>query len=825
MLGTLQWLVAVEVIGVAFLPLAWWLLRALPDHGLAFAKPLGLLLVGYVIWLASSFGILASGRPTTVVVILVAGVVVWVKFGRDFWRWLGTNRGLLLVGEAVFLVAFLAAALLRAYNPQIMGTEKPMDFAFFNAIARADRMPPQDPWLAGYSISYYYFGYFLLATVTRLAGIATAIGFNLSLAFLFGLVAAGAYSLVYNLIAGKAEQTGDGRVGAAKYALLGPLFVGLLANLEGLLEVLHSNALLPLSFWRWLGISGLTSVPRTPALLPTDPPDVWWWWRASRVVGSVNPTTGAATDYTINEFPFFSFMLGDLHPHVMALPFVLLALALALSLVRERERVSLAWFRHRPARSALFVVTFGALGFLNSWDLPTFLFVLAGAYALARTRGEGVGVGRLVQEGIKFGLLALVLAVVAYFPFYLGLRSQVGGIGLVEIRTSPQQFLVFWGPLLVTAVALPLSLANLWWRGENRWALAAGLTFALMVFAMLSGLGAGTLALILTVLVLAFLALQHGLAVREAPAERGLTSPVLVGTSGRVPLQGSDAVLPAGGQPGPSSLPNVECASEDKGPRKLGEEDLLVLGFMVTALLLLAVCEVLFVRDGFGNRMNTVFKLYYQAWVLLAVVAAYTIYYAGRRGRAVGASLVPRFASGTWRGLVRVLLACGLIYTVLAPYSKSGQFANAPTLDGLAWLRAGNGLEASAIAWLSQQDGLPVIAEASGAEYSNFNQASAFTGLPSVLGWAGHEYQWRGKTAEPAIRKADLDTLYQTTDTKVAQQIISKYGITYVYVGGPERQAYAQAPVGALKKFARFMDVAYSNPRVTIYKVRPATSG
>ncbi len=787
MADVVYWLVTVEALGLASLPLAWWLFRTLPDRGLPLAKPLGWLLAGYVVWLGSSLGFLANRRATAVAAILVLGAIAWQSCGRETVAWLREHWRPVAAAEAVFLGFFALEAGLRAYDAAIIATEKPMDFAFLNAALRNEAMPPQDPWLAGYGISYYYFGYFLVALLAKVAGTPPAVAYNLALATLFGMVAAGAYSLVHNLAAGRSAGAGERACRATVAALAGPVFVLLLANLEGALEVLHNNAALPVEFWRWLGIRDLLSPRQGPQWFPTDPPDTWWWWRASRVVGDFDPVSGTTRDYTINEFPFFSFLLGDLHPHVMALPFVVLALALALALLREPRELTFGWFRTEKARTAAYVVCFGALGFLNSWDLPTLLLLLSLCVAAQRALVGERGALMLLQDAATFGAVALLLVFVAYLPFYIGLRSQASGIGIVAVRTKLPQFLVFWGPLLVTAAALPLVALG---RPARKAGLAVSAWTPWLVGAALLGsvglalAGAETLGVLLALGAVTWLALWRGV-FGGAKASAGVPS------------------APAG-----------------DGDGKVAREDIFALALAAVAVLLLAVCEVLFVRDSFGSRMNTVFKLYYQAWLLLAVASAYTIYYLDLRRR-VGRWRWPALAGyHLWRGAATALLVCGFAYTALAPLSKTGFFAGPPSLDGLAWLRQANPQQWGAIAWLASQEGTPVILEASGPEYSQFNLVSAFSGLPSVLGWAGHEYQWRGNTPEPARRKADVDSIYQTADAKAAEQLLRRYGVTFVVVGDAERQAYAGAPAGALTKFARFMDVVYQNERVAIYRLR-----
>ncbi|MCL5109243.1 MAG: DUF2298 domain-containing protein [Chloroflexi bacterium] len=770
------WLLAVEALGLAALPLVWWLLPALPGRGLAFAKPLGLLLVGYAIWLGSSFGLLANRRATLFVLMAVLAAASWGRWGRQAWAWLRANPRHWLYPELVFLAGFALLAAFRAYNPAISGTEKPMDFAFLNAALRAESAPPQDPWLAGYGISYYYFGYYLMAVLVKLAGVAPAVGFNLALAFLFGATAAGSFGLLYSLVAGRAASTVEGEPtpfdgGAAAFALLGPLLLLFLANWEAVFEVLRQTGRLSSEFVRWLNIRDLATAPVGPQWYPSDPPDTWWWWRATRVVGTFDPATGVSGDYTINEFPFFSFLLGDLHPHVMALPFVVFALSLCLAVLRWPRELTAAALGAEKGRAVLYVLCFGALGFLNTWDLPVFLGLLALCYALQRALVSGRPLLDFLGRAAAFGAGALVVCFLTYWPFFAWLHSQVGGIGLVTVRTQWQHLAIFWGPLLALAFALPLAAGDWFDRARRNWWAWLAAAVALLALGLA---GLTSLAVLLALAGLAGLALLRR--------------------------------LPGGG---PSDSPGRS-------------EDVFALALVLLAGLLLAACEVIYVRDGFGNRMNTVFKLYYQSWALLAVAGAYTVYCLGSLRRVLAWRGVRLIAYRGWLALAAIALAGGMVYTLLAPLSKTAGFAGPATLDGLAWLNGANPYEGSAIAWLQGVEGTPVILEASGAEYGVGNQGSAFTGLPSVLGWVGHEYQWRGSTTVPAVRKADVDAIYRTQDLALAERLLRQYGVTYVYVGDSERQAYGGTSPGALAKFGSFMDVAFRNQGVTIYRLRQA---
>ena len=205
----LAWLLVVELIYLAALPLCLFLFRPLADRGMILARLVGLLGVAYITWLIVSLGwIEFSGLAIWTGCLCMAGLSCLVLatqrqtvtgFLRDKWR-------LLLTGEAIFLTAFLGFAVIRAFNPDLWhpyrGGEKPMELAYFNAVIRSTLLPPYDPWFAGGYLNYYYWGYFILAIPTRLAGILPTVAFNLAVPLLFALTVTGAYSVVYNLTEG-----------------------------------------------------------------------------------------------------------------------------------------------------------------------------------------------------------------------------------------------------------------------------------------------------------------------------------------------------------------------------------------------------------------------------------------------------------------------------------------------------------------------------------------------------------------------------------------------------------------------------------------------
>jgi len=830
---------------VAALPLTYRLFKNLPDRGYAFAKPLGILLTSYVLWIGASFGFLRNSWGGIVFSILVVAVGSWWFYSRrnteaGIASFLRGNRRMVIANEALFALAFVLFALFRAYNPEIMGTEKPMEFAFLNAILRSDTFPPHDPWLSGFGISYYYFGYLMMAMLTKLSGVASAVAFNLGITLLFALTVTGAYGLVYNLIEGRGDneatrQRGKLVTSLPRYfvPLLGPLFVAIVGNLEGVFEVLYSKGLGSARFWSWLDIKELVSNGRVTGRW-FDLGSGWWWWRASRVIHDKD-LLGNSVE-VIDEFPFFSFMLGDMHPHVLALPFVLLALALALNILNSklqspasnlqpptsnlRSLISNIQYPFSNLQHPLLhALCLGALGFLNTWDFPIYLFVVAMAYGLYRYGHYGKVNWALMRDVVYTVVGLALLGGLLYLPFYVGFQSQAGGI-LPHLfnPTRLHQYLIFFGPFVFVVIGFAaLVTKQLRVEVESKKLASSGLktlfwTIFLPPLAIL-----GSIALVtLTAGGQAFLrGILENEMVRQQIGEASW--PVLAKMLISIRLGNPWtwlflALLIAWVVTLLWRRLRAGKAGEDIPMGRIAESStLFVLLIIATALLLTLSVEFIYLRDTFGTRMNTVFKFYYQAWILLALASAYGVYYVIEKAKGLGRSL---FLVG-----VAVLVALGMVYPLAAGFDKAGGFAPQPTLDGLAYVRQHSPDEYAAVQWLNENvSGTPVILEVTGGSFTEYGRVSSRTGLPTVLGWGGHELQWRGNYDEPGRREPDINAIYSSTDVQHILTLLEKYGITYVYVGSLERGKYNPA---ALAKFDRFMDVAFQQGNVTIYERRP----
>lgn len=790
----LTWYLILELLGLIALPITFRVFRWLPDRGYAFSKPLGLLLTGYGLWLLVSFGFLRNTRIAIIfVMLLVAALAAYLGYEERAatWVFLKRNRRLVVATEVLFFVGFALWTLYRAYNPELDHTEKPMELAFLNAIRCSETFPPHDPWLAGYPISYYYFGYVLAAMLTKLSGVPSAVAFNVMIGLLFALTVTGAYGLTYELVetlrktgigGGKGDRErktkAEGRM--LVVPLLGPLLVAVIGNLEGFLDVLHSRGIGPARFWAWLDIQEINTPPIPGGWLPVRG---WWWWRASRVITQRN-LLGDPVEI-IDEFPFFSFMLGDMHPHVLALPFAMLALGLALNTLLGfgREEDWLPVPRTTPSALLLPLIV-GSFTFLHSWDFPTYFALVIATYGMRRYLELGAVRRAWLQDVGYFAMWLGVLSLLLFLPYHVGPRPYTGGIRLVGlIKTKLRQYVVMLGLFLFVAGSLVAARLREWWRAVRRdgvravtWGVAA---IALPVTILSLILGWWTAAFLALFISLTVIVLLHDL--RQGVARVAVTE-------GRV------------------AEPTMAAGLENP----ISPAALFTLLLVATGLGLTFATEFFFVRDRFGSRMNTIFKLYYQAWVMLALASAFGVYYLLQRWRGV-----VRWA---WMGALVVLLLMGMVYPVAAGYTRAGRFQRSATLDGLAYLQAYQPSEYAAIQWLNENvTDAPVVLEAPGGSYRpETNRISSATGLPTLLGWDFHEFQWWDVIPEKDQREKDTAIIYQSTDVTRVQQLLDKYDIEYVVVGPFERQKYGLTAV-QINKFDHFMERVFDQDSIRIY--------
>ena len=870
----LPWLLAVELIALLAFPLTWWLLRPLPDRGILLTKAAGLLLTAWAAWMLVSSGAmpysLAAIALAMAAVALPSALVLWRQW-RPMLAWLRRNLPLVVTAEALFLLAFFAFLLIRAANPDLWhpwrGGEKPMELAYFTAVTRSSLMPPYDPWFSGGYLNYYYWGYFILSIPTRLTGIPPATVFNLAVPLLFALTAAGAGSLTYNLVAAargrrppagdddgnsnsNGNSNGNGNDGDAVSSANANSNGGDSDGVSGAPAPARWQAIWPSIRRRWLpGAAGITAVGG--ALLTAVAGNLdgavqlfqtaasrmqgmaaslssFDFWRSSRAIPTLEEFQPSALTpwlekrqwveegYHITEFPYFTFLFADLHAHMMAIPFALLALGLALALLTGtgigtggNGRYGYGWRSPRAwATAALLGLAVGSLWAINSWDYPAYALLMVGIIGAAAWLMPGSGRARLLT-GIGMAVLALAVSYAAFLPWHAATATFGTGIEPTRWRTPLLNYLLIHALPLLGAMALlgatlPAAARTLWARIRTRAAplpafsqwLLLGTAGGILLAVYGAAAGYGTASLLTLLLTLTAWALGAALTGPEYPARR------------------SD-----------------------------------VMALAMLALALGIGIGVDFVRvEGDIGRMNTLFKYYLVAWLLLAGAGAYGFW----RGWTAVPSDGNRNGDG-WRvqlrsaaaTLVGIVALGALLYPALAtPARIADRFGETPpTLDGMAYIKDAEyrlseawcgvaqdapirlGKDAGAIRWLQNNAaGAPTIVEAEGNQYCWNGRFSIYTGLPAVLGWPWHQTQQRGNAQPIQQRASDVAALYETQDWDEAADLLDKYGATYIIVGELERAFYAAGGIAKFEAMAAAgrLHRVYDRDGVRIYQ---ATGG
>lgn len=836
-----SWWLLVTLAGVAVLPLLATLLDGLPDRGFTLARAAGLLVVGFVFWLMASMGLVrnTAGAMILAWMIVLAGSLMYAaRRGAviDWRAWWRSNRAVIGAGEALFLLMLIGWAVYRAHLPNLTGTEKPMELMFMSSIQQSATFPPNDGWMSGYAISYYYFGYVMSAMLSTLSGITSTVGFNMTIALLFALTGLTSFGVAANL-----ARAGGARAGRAlAVGLLAAFFVAVMGNFQAaLIEWPYQSRTASEAYLQFWGTPERDIYPErsvaTAQGIPADQPVTlgsgiadpfawpdWWWFRASRVIRDVDLNGMPIGVQPIDEFPQFSFLLADVHPHVLALPFAALALGLALNLLLNGRA---------PNRDEIifYGLCLGGLVFLNAWDGPIYMIALVGADGLRRlmrSRSRRLSGGDWLAM-IGLGGALVVLTAVLYFPFFVSFRSQASGVlPNLLFPTLFQQYFIMFGPfVLILAAFLALEI---WRAGDHiNWRmglslaglLLLGLTLFMLLLFLLGLLLPGTRELTLSqVDSFGGFGVAAGLFL-EKRLTHSLTALLLTGAIAIVIAR----LFPRAADR--DSAPDAPLATYTPAT---GFALLLV---AIGAVLTL-VPEFLYLRDNFGVRINTVFKFYYQAWLAFGLASAFGVYalLADERLRLPAPPLRALMA-----GVLALILVVGSVYPTVGINSRmnneSGRaMAGEPrplTLDGASTMVGGSDYAAiMCFRALTAGRGDLVVAEArdpASAYDWNYGRVAALTGVPIVLGWENHQRQWRGPTYNEVAgtRAADMETLYSDLRWDVALTIIERYDIDYIFYGRTERIKYSAIGNAGERKFIENLDPVCDFGDSVFYRVNP----
>ena len=817
--AAIVWWLAIIVLGWVNFPLTWFLFRGLPSRGYLFSRIFVLLLIAYFGWILASLEILPHTRGTLLLglaLLLVANGAVFLWRRSEIVTFVRQNLSFIGIAELTALLLYVILILIRLGNPDvwdvIWGGEKPMDLTYFTAVMKSTTFPPYDPWLAGGYINYYYWGFVYVGALTKLLAIVPAIAYNLILPMLFSFTGMAVFSLAYDLVArwelrgtqlavsreplavSENQPTASGQqpaalsqslkmkaIGAGLAAATICVLLGNLAQVGMILSTWHKASDSQISTGVTVvdtlvktadGALDLLSPDKTAPIYPGD-----WFWLSSRAInfneGEVQPIT---------EFPFFTFLYGDLHAHMIDMPLTMLALAWAVSLVmaahlEEREKFWQVWLLWLVGG-----IMVAALKATNTWDWPTFLGLafLAIVYRVIRRSGR-VDLSTLGQAGLQVAAFGLIFAL-AFRPY-----DENFGAGYTSLELWKGSYTFVFNYLSIYGLFLFLALTFLvleFRRWSKTWTQESLAQLEPMMWPLIAA------AVLFVLLIIVLLVRDYWIAPVVLP---------LVLIAGLMGIR-----------------PNIEI------------ERRIVL-ILISASLFLTLFVEIFVLKGDVGRMNTVFKFYMQVWLMLSVVGGVSLAWVWPQVR----------TRRVWKGVLAVLLFAAALYPLTATPAKWSvrMSQTAPkTLDGMAFMPVttygDNGqtvqlnFDYEALQWMQRNiTGSPVVVEGRAAvEYRSVTgRVAMYTGLPSVVGWDWHQRQQRAVLPGTIVsnRIGDVQTLYTTTDIPQALNLLEKYDVQYIYVGQLE---YIYYDINGLLKFDQmvqdgFLQEVYRNGGTSIYKV------
>lgn len=705
-LSIIQWWGVFFVIGIIFIPLTFNLFSKFSDLGYLFSKVLGLAIITYILFVLNVLHVLPFSLASIILAVWLAAIfngIIMKKIRLPK----KIPMHLIIFEEVLFFAGIVVWSFVRAHEPSINGLEKFMDFGFLNSILRTTYQPAVDMWFPPLPINYYYFGHMATAVATELSLLTSNITFNLMIATLFSFCFSLSFSLGSNIISFIAN----------KKSIIGGLLIAALVTFAGNLHTIYTlfkayDVNNPVPFWQ---------LP----FLPNTFPNAYWYPNATRFI-----------PFTIHEFPIYSFVVSDMHGHVLDIPFVLLTIALSYVLLTTNNKASKSkdYLKIKILKLKLNQLPYFhliiPLGFVlavmymtNVWD--GLIYMLLIFLILLIKNWQGRKITQTLTDCAKPAMLLLILFFIFSLPFNIFFKPFASGVGVLcapAFLTNMGRI----GPILFEANHCQKST---WWELATLYGFFYFFVISFIIFIF-------------------------------------------------------------------------------KRLKKLEPQDIFVLALMTISTLLIIVPEFIYLKDIYPQhyRANTMFKLVYQSFMMLSISSGYVIV------RILSLKKNILFFIPT-----AILLGFVFIYPYYAISSYYNSLKTYSGLDGSFYLKAKYPEDYAAINWINQNiQGRPVMLEAQGDSYTDYERISANTGLPTILGWTVHEWLWRGSYNIPAPRIADVQNIYTSSDIKLTKQLLKKYHTQYVYLGQLEHEKY---PNLIEDKFGKIGKVVFQSGTTKIYKL------
>lgn len=840
----IQWYLIITIIGILFLPLTTRLFSNFLDRGYAFSKIIGWIIVSYIIFFFGTLKIIPFTPAAIYAIALSAAVINYYLFRKDLKILLSKNLiSIFLVEEIFFFICLTAWSYVRGFNPEIFGLEKYMDYGFVNSILRSTFFPPKDMWYSPLPINYYYFGHLITAVLTKASSLPSYITYNLMIATLFAVAFIESFSLGINLL-------WNARINIQKLTFrifFGGFLIACLITISGNLHVIYSffktyDTEKPVPFWNMQfalynpcygkvsfiqkNTNGKTETITCPTEEQTKLysfPNAYWYPNATRFIY-----------HTIHEFPIYSWVVADLHGHVADIPAVLLVISTLFSLLISYNKQKL---QNNNLTNQLIFTFLPVIGFLlavmymtNAWDGLTYLMLTL--FILTYIQFSRVLNNKHNQPAVRNSS-----SFMQRYKLTAKLNDKIQNNQFIYL---PVKLFIYIFIILISYSIFSLPFSSSFDPSK-----------------IVTGIG---------VLNAPSILLEHkNIGFNNYGADqRDLISKVLIPDHCKSSMSPSDAAKVTTQYDtrkiGPLLFEPDHC---QRSPwwqllilygffyffviayfiyiksRKtylnklaikqfsnktitlintLSPSDIFIIILVIVSTILIVIPEFFYMKDIYPEhyRANTMFKLVFQAFIMLSASSGYIIIKTISKNVFKILTASQKLIYMAYFVMTVILLTLVFMYPYFAVTSYYNNLKNYLGLNGLMYLKAKNPDDYEAINWLNKNiPGQPFILEAQGDSYTDYERISANSGLPTVLGWYVHEWLWRGQDA-PVQRAEDVRTIYESTDISKTADLIHKYNISYIILGSLERQKYPNLNTDILDEIAK---PVFRRGTVTIYKV------
>ncbi len=708
MQSLLRWEIGSLLLGLMAYPVIRVVFKGFSDRGYIFGKTVGLAVASYLQWLLSSLRIIAFDRVWCIIIPVVICIAIYLsaylilkRNGIDkekenrlaFDSVEKTVEGIAWA-EIAFVAAFIFFTWLLGHRIHSVETERVMDYAFMVSLDKTAYMPPTDMWAAGETINYYYYGLYMITYMCKICFVPVREGYSLGLSMIAALTLIYSYKVVKEMLAWvlHKEERGDK---SRLLPMLGGVISSAAVTFGGNVHYIVFYILSPM-IWDILRLDGEK---------PT-----YWFASSTRYIGYIpdNPA-----DRTISEFPSYSFLIGDLHAHVIDIMIVLTITALLAAYVmntvkgRDHGMMIKSIFCPEVITIAFMI---GIAAMTNYWDYPIY-YVIAGSVILFMHIYRQDGVRITLGTTALTGVFVYTVATLVKLPFELKFDRMINGVKTCEQHSLVYQWLILWGLPLFTLILYVSFLTHLY--GQEK---------------------------------------------------------------------------------------------------RLNAMDICMLLIGMCGIGLAFMPEIIYVEDIYVNgfpRCNTMFKLTYQAYILLGLMSGYVIVRIISRchGRVSGTDMTDirsylcdrSYIKKAAVSLVLYVLTLGYSVTAYRQWYGETDAWNYKGIDATTGILRDMGEEAAVLDWIrdNTEDG-EVILTSDGDSYTTDCLIAALSGHPTVLGWNTHEWLWHNSREYVENRKKDIAAIYTSADSEEIKELVRRYNIAYIYVGPKEYERFGFVDIEGL---------------------------